>query len=60
MFKNKSTFDLLNSNMYATLWYIDKKNINHAYSQIWLANFPTLREWERTGAIQDEKYLKWQ
>ena len=25
MFKNKSTFDLLNSNMYATLWYIDQK-----------------------------------
>ena len=31
--------------------------------QIWsalLANFLTLRVWEGTEAIQDDKYLKWQ
>ena len=33
------------------------------YSQIWPAlpaNFLTLRVWEGTRAIQDDKYLKWQ
>ena len=32
-------------------------------SQIWPAlpaNFLTLRVWEGTGAIEDDKYLKWQ
>ena len=39
------------------------KSFINEYSQIWPAlpaNFLTLRVWERTGAIQDDKYLKWQ
>ena len=41
---------------------ISKRIFSNTYSHIWpplVAIFLALRVWEGTGAIQDDKYLKW-